>query len=152
MLGSLHLKRDNTNPNAKPQQPRPGQKARKVGTEKPFAQMSRSERLRANGVPQSDEEEDEADDDDAEGMLDELDGEHHDDMGRAQLKQKKKMRGRNSSTKKYLARKRKNVVEPGQLALKAKYAKEKADKELEIAKRSGSVRHDESSALDRFKK
>ena len=153
VLGSLHIKGDNTNPNAKQQQLRPGQKARKVGQDKPFSQMSRSERLRVNGVPQSDEEdEDEADDDDDEGMLDEHDNEHHDDMGRSKLKEKKKMRGRNSSTKRYLSRKRKNVVEPSQLALKAKLAKEKSDKEHEIALRSGAIKKAEPSALDRFSK
>ncbi|TIA90162.1 hypothetical protein E3P99_01671 [Wallemia hederae] len=153
VLGSLHIKGDNTNPNAKQQQPRPGQKARKVGQDKPFSQMSRSERLRVNGVPQSDEEdEDEADDDDDEGMLDEHDNEHHDDMGRGKLKEKKKMRGRNSTTKRYLSRKRKNVVEPSQIALKAKLAKEKSDKEHEIALRSGAIKKAEPSALDRFSK
>ncbi|TIB68641.1 hypothetical protein E3P77_00988 [Wallemia ichthyophaga] len=156
VLGGLHLQHDNNNPNAKKVQ---GKKTRPVGTPKPFAQMSRSERLRANGMGESDEEEgddgdDQADDDadDAEGMLDELDTQHHDDMGRAQLKQKKKMRGRNTSTKKYLARKRKNVVEPSQLALKAKLAKEKADIEANVANRRGTNTPHQPSALDRFTK
>lgn len=113
--------------------------------------MSRSERLKEQGVADSEEEDDEEDEEDIEGMLDEQDdGQFHDDMGRSKLK--KKMRGRNSSTKKYLSRKRKNVIEPTQLALKAKLAKEKANKEKEIALRSGNLKQSSPSALDRFSK
>lgn len=114
--------------------------------------MSRSERLKEQGVADSEEEEDEDEEEDIEGMLDEQDddGQFHDDMGRSKLK--KKMRGRNSSTKKYLSRKRKNVIEPTQLALKAKLAKEKANKDKEIALKSGNLKQSSPSALDRFTK
>ncbi|TIC12965.1 BING4CT-domain-containing protein [Wallemia mellicola] len=152
ILGSIHLKTDNTNPNAKTPNLRPGQSVRNPNKPKPYSQMSRSERLKEQGVADSEEEEDEDEEEDIEGMLDEQDddGQFHDDMGRSKLK--KKMRGRNSSTKKYLSRKRKNVIEPTQLALKAKLAKEKANKDKEIALKSGNLKQSSPSALDRFTK
>ncbi|WVR04965.1 hypothetical protein IAU60_001977 [Kwoniella sp. DSM 27419] len=110
-----------------------------------FRQLGRLERLRANGKadePQAaleaDEEEEDGDD------VDQVDGEG------VKEKLKRKMKGRNGSTKRYLRKKaKKNIVDDSLLAMKAKVAAQKAqeDKRKRIA--SGQVVQ-ETGALARF--
>jgi hypothetical protein len=71
----------------------------------------------------------------------------------AAAKEKNRARGRNSSMKRYLRKKRQNVVDANTIALREKYQHEKARRREEHLKRQNQYeppRKHEPSALDLF--
>jgi len=118
----------------------------------PFYKMSRIERLRVTG--QADENDDGAPASDEE-MEDGADGAPKRSKGairREKLKQEKekhKMRGKSKSMKRYLRKKRKNVIDPAMVAVKDKLAREKVKQEHEAKIQRGEVTV-ETGALSRF--
>ena len=140
ILGSINLDKPNYNPNNK----------NYMNINKPFNKLSRAERLKLNSkIDDEEKAQSDDDDDEPEGMLDEIDDDN-DDQDTSKVKEKKKMRGRNKSVARHLRKKRKNVIEPTQLAMKAKMAKLKDERESQIAMKKGTFKQSEPSALDRF--
>ncbi|KAI8970655.1 BING4CT-domain-containing protein [Trametes punicea] len=105
----------------------------------PYARLPRYERLRVSG--KADETED----------GDEPDGRRKDSSSKAE-KEKKRMRGKNKSLKRYLRKQRKNVVDPRALAVRKKLEKEKEERRKARAIASGREEPSKPSALDRFKR
>ncbi|EIW70250.1 U3 small nucleolar RNA-associated protein 7 [Tremella mesenterica] len=107
-----------------------------------FRQLSRRERLKLEGKADEDEGQVEEDDE----MEDEDDGEEGGGSGsEGKERKKKKMRGKGGSMKRYLAKKRKNVIDPSLLAMRAKVA---AQKQVEESKKRSASK--ETGALSRF--
>ncbi|KAI0635447.1 BING4CT-domain-containing protein [Trametes polyzona] len=112
----------------------------------PYARLPRYERLRVSGKADETEEGDEGDADGAEGEA----GSKH-ATSKAE-KEKRKMRGKNKSLKRYLRKQRKNVVDPRALAVKKKLEKEKEERRKARAIATGQEEPHRYSALDRFKR
>ncbi|TCD66894.1 Small subunit (SSU) processome component [Steccherinum ochraceum] len=111
----------------------------------PFARLPRMERLRVSGkADETEETEDEGDDGEA------GDGEGKPKLTKAE-KEKKKMRGKNKSMKRYLRKQRKNVIDPKAVAVRHKLAKQRDEKERAKAEARGEGQP-KSVALDRFKR
>jgi len=119
----------------------------------PFRKLPRLERLRVQG--KADETETARDDEDNVDDTGEL------GRGKKSVrveKEKMKMRGKGKALKRYLKKKRKNVIEPSTIAIRAKLEKQQTErkKEREREKRKAMGAPDEgkkkSSALDRFKR
>lgn len=136
---------------------------------KPFYQMSRLDRLRTNGqAEEADEDEARSEDGSADGTAAD-DGQKRSQGALKREKAKHKMRGKGKSMKRFLKKKRKNVIDPAtvrgsaayhplpsadllatlQLAVKEKLAKEKAKREQAGKIQRGEVKV-ETGALSRF--
>ncbi|KAI0646037.1 BING4CT-domain-containing protein [Trametes meyenii] len=118
----------------------------------PYARLPRYERLRVAG--KADETEDRADDDD-DGTDDEggADGQGQGRRGPSKAeKEKKKMRGKNKTLKRFLRKQRKNVVDPRAVAVRKKLEKEREERRKARAIASGQEEPHKPSALDRFKR
>ncbi|KAJ3859482.1 BING4CT-domain-containing protein [Lentinula novae-zelandiae] len=112
----------------------------------PFARLPRAERLRVSGKADLTEEL-HSDAESADGSDDtkkKVDNE---------TQEKRKMRGKGKSLKRYLRKQRKNVIDPAAVAIRAKIEKQKAERKAEIRKaKYGDEPQEKSSALDRFKR
>ncbi|KAF8823286.1 hypothetical protein HHX47_DHR10000137 [Lentinula edodes] len=112
----------------------------------PFARLPRAERLRVSGKADLTEEL-HSDAESADGSDDtrkKVDNE---------AQEKRKMRGKGKSLKRYLRKQRKNVIDPAAVAIRAKIEKQKAERKAEIRKaKYGDEPQEKSSALDRFKR
>ncbi|KAF8174404.1 BING4CT-domain-containing protein [Pholiota molesta] len=110
----------------------------------PYARLSRLERLRVSG--KIDETEEHSGDDavDAEGDAKKATKEE---------REKRKMRGKGKSLKRYLRKQRKNVVDPAAIAIRTKLEKQKEEKKRAAAAAAASKTGEQQkpSALDRFK-
>ncbi|KAJ3725045.1 BING4CT-domain-containing protein [Lentinula guzmanii] len=113
----------------------------------PFARLPRAERLRVSGKADLTEE----------GVSDADPGDASDStkpqVVNKEEKEKKKMRGKGKSLKRYLRKQRKNVIDPAAVAIRAKIEKQKAERKAEIRKvKYGDEPQEKSSALDRFRR
>ncbi|KZT34905.1 BING4CT-domain-containing protein [Sistotremastrum suecicum HHB10207 ss-3] len=122
------------------------------GDQTPFSKLPRLERLKAQGKADetelgSEDAADEVDDED-----EEADGAGSGKTKTQKVKDKMKMRGRGKTMKRFLRKKRKNVIDPASVAIRAKIEKQKADriKEQKI-KEQGNL-PEKKSALDRFRR
>ena len=108
----------------------------------PFAKLPRVERLRANNALEDPPEMNEAD---------ELDEDEMDD-GQGGTKEEKaermRMRGRGKTLKRFLRKKKKNVIDPATVAIKEKLKAERERKERARDPTKGGA--DETGALARF--
>ncbi|KAJ3826205.1 BING4CT-domain-containing protein [Lentinula raphanica] len=117
-------------------------------TEIPFARLPRAERLRVSGKADLTEEPTS----DAESGGDASDSSKPKAMTKEE-REKKKMRGKGKSLKRYLRKQRKNVIDPTAVAIRAKIEKQKAERKAEIRKaKYGDEPQEKSTALDRFKR
>ncbi|CAE6465437.1 unnamed protein product [Rhizoctonia solani] len=115
--------------------------------ELPFRQKPRLDRLRelgkADETAASDGEEADdfnANDDDEKG-------------GGPKQKEKMKMRGKGRSLKRYLRKKRKNVIDPSTVAIREKIAKVQAARKVEARQKAGlPEKESRLTALDRFRR
>ncbi|KAK0199923.1 BING4CT-domain-containing protein [Desarmillaria ectypa] len=118
----------------------------KPSVEIPFARLPRLERLQVQG--KADETEVLSDDDEVSGA--EADPETK--ARNKEEREKKKMRGKNKSLKRYLRKQRKNVIDPTAVAIRAKMEKQKEEqRRAKIAAANGGE-NQKPSALDRFKR
>ncbi|KAF5346513.1 hypothetical protein D9756_010054 [Leucocoprinus leucothites] len=124
----------------------------KPATDTPFARLPRFDRLRVSGKVDTTEDPHSSDDDNnderiAEGGIDE--------EKKAKLREereKKRMRGKNKSMKRYLRKQRKNVIDPATVAIREKLEKVKEEKRRAVLVKKGIIEEKKkSSALDRFK-
>ncbi|THH26890.1 hypothetical protein EUX98_g7299 [Antrodiella citrinella] len=108
----------------------------------PFSRLPRLERLRVSGKADETEEGDDGGDDDEDGSKPAL--------TKAE-REKKKMRGKNKSLKRFVRKQRKNVIDPKAVAIREKLAKQRVEREAakSAAKNEGVPK---SAALDRFKR
>jgi U3 small nucleolar RNA-associated protein 7 len=136
---------------------------KQVGVDLPFARMKRVERLGVQGkldaVTQSaaSDASDDGEDVKMNGPEDDTDTEE----GRTKKgeKEKKKLRGRNKSLKRYLRKQRKNVVDPQVLAVRAKVERMREEakvRKMQAARQGqaggeGKGENKRKSALDRFR-
>lgn len=130
----------------------------------PYSRLSRLERLRLEG--QADEGDDvgyngsSSDEDEEDGRS------HHklgskvavpssgDTQGAAERKEKRKARGRNTAMKRYMRKKRANVIDQNSMQIQAKLAKSREEHEKRKARREGGDADDGEEgggALDVFK-
>ncbi|KAG9127126.1 Small subunit (SSU) processome component [Ceratobasidium sp. 392] len=114
--------------------------------EVPFRRKPRLDRLRdlgrADESPVSEEEEGAEDAEDAEERKNE-----------PVAKEKMKMRGKGKSMKRYLKKKRKNVIDPSSVAIREKIAKMQASRKAEARKNAGlPEKEPRLTALDRFRR
>ncbi|KIP05890.1 hypothetical protein PHLGIDRAFT_107647 [Phlebiopsis gigantea 11061_1 CR5-6] len=114
-------------------------------TDVPFARLPRLERLRVSG--KADETEEGAEDAADQGS----DEEATSRLSKAE-KEKKKMRGKNKSLKRYLRKQRKNVIDPKAVAVREKLTKQREERKKAIAIARGEVEPRKPSALDRFRR
>ncbi|KAJ2932981.1 hypothetical protein H1R20_g4133, partial [Candolleomyces eurysporus] len=130
---------------------------KQVGVDVPFARMKRVERLGVQGKLDLTEtaagsESDGSDSDGDVKMGGADDGER---PSKKDDKEKKKLRGRNKSLKRYLRKQRKNVVDPQVLAVRAKVERMREEaKARRLQAKQGSGGGEENgrkSALDRFR-
>ncbi|KAF8559395.1 BING4CT-domain-containing protein [Imleria badia] len=107
----------------------------------PFARLPRLERLRVEG--KADETE-----------LDADDGADDDGGKKAsrEEREKRKMRGKGKSLKRYLRKQRKNVIDPTAVAIRAKLEKQREERRVAKAIEKGEMEPKKPSALDRFKR
>ncbi|TFK85425.1 BING4CT-domain-containing protein [Polyporus arcularius HHB13444] len=114
----------------------------------PYSRLPRHERLRVAGKADETEEVD----DDARGVEDENgDGQRKRPLTKAD-KEKKKMRGKNKTLKRYLRKQRKNVIDPRAVAVRTKLEKQREERRKAQAIASGAEQPHKPSALDRFKR
>ncbi|KAI0827215.1 BING4CT-domain-containing protein [Trametes gibbosa] len=115
----------------------------------PYARLPRYERLRVSGKADETEEGDgsRADANESEGG----DGTTGSSLSKAE-KEKKKMRGKNKSLKRYLRKQRKNVIDPRALAVRKNLEKGREERHKARAIASGQEKPSKYSALDRFKR
>ncbi|KAJ3502736.1 hypothetical protein NMY22_g18490 [Coprinellus aureogranulatus] len=127
---------------------------KRVGVDVPFARMKRVERLAVQGKLDTTGMED-GDSANEDVEMKEVDNEGDGNEGGMSKheKEKKKMRGKNKSLKRYLRKQRKNVVDPQVLAVRAKVERMKAEAKARkiAAKNGGAEEPKRKSALDRFK-
>ncbi|KIY63799.1 BING4CT-domain-containing protein [Cylindrobasidium torrendii FP15055 ss-10] len=108
----------------------------------PFARLSRMDRLKVSGK---------IDDTEMNSSDEEAPQDAESKAARKEEREKRKMRGKGKSMKRYLRKQRKNVIDPRAVAVRAKLEKQKEQKRKEIELRNGGeVR--KPSALDRFKR
>ena len=105
----------------------------------PYARLTRAQRLQLDGNIEADADDD-LDDDDAERTA---------KVGRGVVREKNKARGRNSAMKRYLRKKRQNVVDANTNSLREKYQREKERRRQANSKRVPEAPR-EKSALDMF--
>ncbi|KAG8740122.1 Small subunit (SSU) processome component, partial [Ceratobasidium sp. 428] len=113
--------------------------------ELPFRRKSRLDRLRdlgrADESPGSEEEGDVEDENTEQGK-----------KTQPEVKEKMKMRGKGKSMKRYLKKKRKNVIDPSSVAIREKIAKMQAARKAEARKKAGlQEKEPRLTALDRFR-
>lgn len=120
-----------------------------------YRQLSRIERLRLNGENVDGESATAASGDGSEanvsrmGINDELDEASEGEDDTPEGKKKRKMRGRNKAMKRYLSKKKKNVIDPALMAVRDKVeAQKRADEQAARVARGEVVK--ESGALARF--
>ncbi|KAI1798479.1 BING4CT-domain-containing protein [Ganoderma leucocontextum] len=115
----------------------------------PYARLPRYERLKAAGKA---DETEVGDEDDSAGEADrEAEAEGRRGPSKAD-KEKKKMRGKNKTLKRYLRKQRKNVIDPRAVAVRTKLEKEREERRKAKAIASGAEEPRKPSALDRFKR
>ncbi|KAF9446224.1 BING4CT-domain-containing protein [Macrolepiota fuliginosa MF-IS2] len=123
----------------------------KPATDTPYARLPRFDQLRVSGKVDTTEDPGSADEATGGG-----DGEGIDEEKKQQLreeKDKKRMRGKNKSMKRYLRKQRKNVIDPATVAIRAKLEKMKEEKRKAILAKKGIIEEKKKpSALDRFKR
>lgn len=107
----------------------------------PYARLSRAQRLQLNDAMEADVLVDDRDEDEA--------GTKAHVPAKGVAKEKNRARGRNSAMKKYLRKKRQNVVDANTIALREKYQREKAQRR---AKDMPPPPPKEPSALDVFQR
>jgi len=107
----------------------------------PYARLSRMERLKVSGKADTTE--------DNSGDEREVDGKKEFQEER----EKRRMRGKGKSLKRYLRKQRKNVIDPTAVAIRAKLEKQKEEKRRALAAAAAAAGEQKGpSALDRFKK
>ncbi|KAJ4474470.1 BING4CT-domain-containing protein [Lentinula aciculospora] len=112
-------------------------------TEIPFSRLPRAERLRVSGKADLTEE----------VYSDAGSANENDGKKTTEEREKKKMRGKGKSLKRYLRKQRKNVIDPTAVAIRSKIEKQKSERKAEIRKaKYGDEPQEKSSALDRFKR
>ncbi|KAE9384270.1 BING4CT-domain-containing protein [Gymnopus androsaceus JB14] len=113
-------------------------------TEIPFSRLPRAERLRVSGKADLTEE--------VYSDAESLEGGSKRKEDREE-REKRKMRGKGKSLKRYLRKQRKNVIDPAAVAIRQKLEKQKAERKAEIRKvKYGDKPEEKSAALDRFKR
>jgi len=105
----------------------------------PFARLPRLERLRVEGK---------ADETELDGGVDADGGEKKS----REEREKRKMRGKGKSLKRYLRKQRKNVIDPTAVAIRAKLEKQREERRVVKAIEKGEMEPKKPSALDRFKR
>ncbi len=121
---------------------------------RPYARLSRLERLQLDGAGGSDDEDglpmSEDEEDSRAGMPGSRQAANV--PGRnGPVKEKKKMRGKNTTLKRYLRKKRKNVIDPTTVAIREKLERERKKREAERNQRNGqAVDEGPKGALDVF--
>ncbi|KAI0339331.1 BING4CT-domain-containing protein [Trametopsis cervina] len=114
----------------------------------PYARLPRLERLRVSGKADETEDVDAA----PESAGEDEEGEFKGHMSKAE-KEKKKMRGKNKSLKRYLRKQRKNVIDPKAVAVRERLTKQREQRKKAIEEaRGGGEPKEKSTALDRFKR
>lgn len=108
----------------------------------PFARLSRMDRLKVSGK---------ADDTEMNSSDEEAPQDAESKAVRKEEREKRKMRGKGKSMKRYLRKQRKNVIDPRAVAVRAKLEKQKEQKRKEIELKNGGETR-KPSALDRFKR
>ncbi|KAF9218470.1 BING4CT-domain-containing protein [Gyrodon lividus] len=111
----------------------------------PFARLPRLERLRIQGK---------ADQTELEGGV-EADDDTNEDGGKKQSREereKRKMRGKGKSLKRYLRKQRKNVIDPTAVAIRTKLEKQREERRIAKAIEKGEMETKQPSALDRFRR
>jgi U3 small nucleolar RNA-associated protein 7 len=108
----------------------------------PFARLPRLERLRVQGKADETEIANHSDDDTNPN------GKKED----REAREKRKMRGKGKSMKRYLRKQRNNVIDPTAVAVRAKLEKQKEERRVARAAASGTEETKKPSALDRFKR
>jgi U3 small nucleolar RNA-associated protein 7 len=137
---------------------------KQVGVDLPFARMKRVERLGVQGkldvvTPQSAASDASDDDEDVKMNGPEDDADTEEGHTKKGEKEKKKLRGRNKSLKRYLRKQRKNVVDPQVLAVRAKVERMREEakaRKMQAARQGqaggeGEGENKRKSALDRFR-
>ncbi|KAJ7982881.1 BING4CT-domain-containing protein [Mycena polygramma] len=109
----------------------------KPAVETPFARLPRLERLRVSG--KADETE----------VVDPDDTAPDGRKFTKEEKERKKMRGKGKSLKRYLRKQRKNVIDPTAVAIRAKLEKQRAERQARAKEQAGGEPR-KASALDRF--
>ncbi|KAJ6466966.1 BING4CT-domain-containing protein [Mycena sanguinolenta] len=107
------------------------------GNETPFARLPRLERLRVQG--KADESE----------VVDPDDSAPDGRKLTKEEKERKKMRGKGKSLKRYLRKQRKNVIDPRAVAIRAKLEKDREERKARAKEQAGGEPR-KPSALDRF--
>ncbi|KAF7973597.1 hypothetical protein HWV62_14754 [Athelia sp. TMB] len=109
----------------------------------PFAQLPRLEKLRVQGKA----------DDTEIGDADDGDADENGKKEDREVREKRKMRGKGKSMKRYLRKQRKNVIDPTAGAVRAKLEKQKEERKAARAAANGEgFEGKKASALDRFKR
>ncbi|CED85096.1 WD40-repeat-containing subunit of the 18S rRNA processing complex [Phaffia rhodozyma] len=109
----------------------------------PFSHLSRTERLRANGGLED------SDDPSASSGEEGPDGQSN--ASKREAKEKKRMRGRNKTVARLMRKKKKNVIDPSTIAMKAKMAKDyEVRQQAKAAKTGNAVKAEDTGALSRF--
>ncbi|KAI0026701.1 WD40-repeat-containing domain protein [Vararia minispora EC-137] len=116
----------------------------------PFARLPRLARLQTSG--KADETELDVDEDDSGSERDSEDAEQKTSLRREE--EKKRMRGRNKSVKRYLRKQRKNVIDPKAIAIREKLRKDREARKQarDAANGSAPTAKYKPSVLDRFKR
>ncbi|KAJ7148624.1 BING4CT-domain-containing protein [Mycena crocata] len=109
----------------------------KPAVETPFARLPRLDRLRVQGKADETEVVD-ADDTAPDGR-----------KFTKEEKERKKMRGKGKSLKRYLRKQRKNVIDPTAVAIRAKLEKQREERKARAKEQAGGAPR-KASALDRF--
>ncbi|KAF9561588.1 BING4CT-domain-containing protein [Agrocybe pediades] len=115
----------------------------KPRTDIPFARLPRIDRLRVSGKMDDTEENNE---EEGEG------GDEESKKHAKEEREKRKMRGKGKSMKRYLRKQRKNVIDPAAIAIRAKLERQKEEKRKAAAASAGNAEEKKPSALDRFTK
>ncbi|KAG9311189.1 WD40-repeat-containing domain protein [Chiua virens] len=113
----------------------------------PFARLPRLERLRIQGKADETEVDDDAGVQAADGA-----GDDSSKKKSREEREKRKMRGKGKSLKRYLRKQRKNVIDPTAVAIRAKLEKQREEKQVAKAIEKGEMAPKKPSALDRFKR
>jgi len=119
----------------------PPSKLTSGSTDTPFARLPRLERLRVQGKADETEIANDSPDEDQSGKKQDR-----------EAREKRKMRGKGKSMKRYLRKQRKNVIDPAAIAVRAKLDKQKEERRIAKAAVNGAGETKKPSALDRFKR
>jgi len=111
----------------------------------PFARLPRLERLRVQGKADDTELDD--------GTCAEDDADNGGSKKNPkEEREKRKMRGKGKSLKRYLRKQRKNVIDPTAVAIRAKLEKQREEGRIAKAIEKGEMQPKKPSALDRFRR